>query len=182
MLPPTVSVRTDRANGLAPMDTNELHGRCAGRFAPVPRRCIPPAMWCTIRGGPLGASAQGVPKHGTCRPYRPVIMADRRKRRLLAPLGLGFEFAAVLGTLTVVGLWVDRHYGTAPWGSLVGVGLGLAGGLFGFLKGAKRAWQTSAAPPAELRQPDDSSEKRSGSQQPQAGDPDDAAANGGSRS
>lgn len=82
-------------------------------------------------------------------------MADRRNRQLLAPVGLGFELAAIVVTLTVIGLWVDRHYGTAPWGSLVGAGLGLAGGLYNFLLGAKRALRDSAASRTGQRQADD---------------------------
>lgn len=70
---------------------------------------------------------------------------------MLAPLGLGLEFAAVLVVCSVVGLWVDRHYGTAPWGSLIGVGVGLAGGLYSFLKGAKRAWRSSTTSPSQNR-------------------------------
>jgi F0F1-type ATP synthase assembly protein I len=32
------------------------------------------------------------------------------------------------------GYYVDKHWGSSPWGLLLGAALGLAAGLYGFLK------------------------------------------------
>jgi F0F1-type ATP synthase assembly protein I len=64
-------------------------------------------------------------------------------RRTLGPglkyLGLGTEFAAAVAGLTLVGYWVDRHFGTRPWGLLIGAGLGLVGGMYNMLRDALSA-------------------------------------------
>lgn len=49
-------------------------------------------------------------------------------------LGMGFEFAAAVAGFTLVGVWVDRHYGHAPWGVIVGVALGLIGGMYNLIR------------------------------------------------
>ena len=51
----------------------------------------------------------------------------------------GFELAAAIGGFTLVGYWVDRHYGTAPRGVLVGALLGLVGGLYNQIKASLTA-------------------------------------------
>jgi F0F1-type ATP synthase assembly protein I len=52
-------------------------------------------------------------------------------RRLLP---LGFElFGAVLG-FSLLGFWIDRHYGTRPWGLLTCAVLGLVGGLYNLIR------------------------------------------------
>jgi|GEM_PF-1199931 len=91
-------------------------------------------------------------------------MADRRNSRSLAPIGLGVEFAALLVAATVLGLWVDRHYDTAPWGSVLGALAGLAGGLYHFLRSAQRAWRRSSESSEAV--PDG---EREGSCEPDAG-------------
>lgn len=52
--------------------------------------------------------------------------------------GLGFQFAAgiVLGVL--VGQWIDRHYGTNPWGVLVGAFLGFGAGFYSIFRSVKK--------------------------------------------
>lgn len=48
--------------------------------------------------------------------------------------GLGFELlAAVLG-FTLLGLWIDRHYGTHPRGVLICAVLGIVGGLYNLIR------------------------------------------------
>ena len=49
-------------------------------------------------------------------------------------LGMGFEFAAAVAGFTLVGVWVDRHFGHAPWGVIVGVALGLIGGMYNLIR------------------------------------------------
>jgi ATP synthase protein I len=51
-------------------------------------------------------------------------------------LGLGLEFAAAVAGMTLVGYWIDRHYGTGPWGLLIGAGLGLVGGMYNMIREA----------------------------------------------
>jgi F0F1-type ATP synthase assembly protein I len=51
-------------------------------------------------------------------------------------LGLGLELAAAVAGLTLAGVWFDRHFDTAPWGSLVGAGLGLVGGTYNMIREA----------------------------------------------
>jgi F0F1-type ATP synthase assembly protein I len=48
--------------------------------------------------------------------------------------GIGFELAAAIGGFTLVGYWWDRHFGTAPWGVLVGALLGLVGGMYNLIR------------------------------------------------
>jgi F0F1-type ATP synthase assembly protein I len=53
--------------------------------------------------------------------------------------GLGVELlGAVLG-FTLLGLWIDRHYGTGPWGLLVCLVLGLVGGFYNLIRTSFRA-------------------------------------------
>lgn len=53
-------------------------------------------------------------------------------------LGLGLEMAVGVGLGYVVGSWLDKKYGWAPWGVLVGSMLGLAGGMYLLIKQALR--------------------------------------------
>jgi len=49
-------------------------------------------------------------------------------------LALGTEFAAAVVGLTLVGYWVDRHFGTAPWSTVTGAMIGLVGGMYNLLR------------------------------------------------
>ena len=46
-------------------------------------------------------------------------------------------FGAVLG-FTLVGIWIDRHFGTRPWGVVICVILGLIGGLYNLIRQSLR--------------------------------------------
>ncbi len=48
--------------------------------------------------------------------------------------GIGFELVAAVVGFTLVGLWVDRHYDTGPWGVLIGLALGLVGGMYNLIR------------------------------------------------
>ena len=48
--------------------------------------------------------------------------------------GAGLELAGATAGLALVGYWIDGKYGTAPWGILVGVFIGLGGGLYNLIK------------------------------------------------
>jgi F0F1-type ATP synthase assembly protein I len=51
----------------------------------------------------------------------------------------GFEIAAGVGLGTVVGLWCDRKFGSSPWGLIIGLVLGCAGGMYLLIKETIRA-------------------------------------------
>lgn len=53
--------------------------------------------------------------------------------------GMGFEFAAAIVGFVLVGYWVDRHYGSAPKGVLIGAALGIIGGGYNMLRTALQA-------------------------------------------
>ena len=59
--------------------------------------------------------------------------------------GIGLELAGAVAGFTLVGYWVDRHYGTNPWGTLGGVALGLIGGLYNLVKESLAAMRESQA-------------------------------------
>lgn len=51
---------------------------------------------------------------------------------------LGLEIAAGVGLGIVIGSWIDRKRHTAPYGILIGAGLGFAAGLYLLIKEANR--------------------------------------------
>lgn len=59
--------------------------------------------------------------------------------------GLGVELAAAVGGLSLLGYWLDRRYGTSPWGLLICFAIGLVGGMYNFIRAAYRAFRESAA-------------------------------------
>ncbi len=59
---------------------------------------------------------------------------SRRSPGWIRYSGVGLELAGATGGLALVGYWVDRQYGTAPWGILIGVGIGLGGGLYNLVR------------------------------------------------
>lgn len=58
---------------------------------------------------------------------------------------LGIELAAAVALPTLLGIWADRHWGSQPWGFLVGFCLGLAGGLYHFIRSSMAAMREAAA-------------------------------------
>jgi F0F1-type ATP synthase assembly protein I len=54
-------------------------------------------------------------------------------------LGIGLEIAIGVILGLVVGRYLDRHFGWEPWGTLVCVMLGLAGGMYLLIKEGIRA-------------------------------------------
>jgi|GEM_PF-1785187 len=51
---------------------------------------------------------------------------------------LGFELVCAVAGFVLVGIWIDRHYSSGPWGTLVCLGLGLIGGFYNLIRGASR--------------------------------------------
>lgn len=71
--------------------------------------------------------------------------------------GMGFELAASIVGLTLVGLWVDHQFKITPTGVLIGAGIGVVGGLYNFIRTALklgRAAQDLRVPPQD-REDDD---------------------------
>jgi F0F1-type ATP synthase assembly protein I len=53
--------------------------------------------------------------------------------------GVGLELAGATAGLAFVGYWIDGKYGTAPWGILSGVLIGIVGGLYNMVKESLKA-------------------------------------------
>ena len=56
---------------------------------------------------------------------------------------MGAELAGALLGFAVVGVWIDRHYGSHPWGLLVCAISGLIGGLYNFLRSSIKTLEAS---------------------------------------
>lgn len=54
----------------------------------------------------------------------------------LSTVGFSFVLAIVLGV--AAGYYVDNHFGTKPWGFLVGFALGLAAGVLNVVRTSKK--------------------------------------------
>ena len=65
--------------------------------------------------------------------------ADGRFPDWVRHSGVGVELAGAVAGFALVGYWVDRHYGSQPWGIVAGLILGIVGGLYNFVKAALRA-------------------------------------------
>lgn len=48
--------------------------------------------------------------------------------------GIGLEMLVGVGLGLMVGQWLDRRFGFDPWGTTVGVMLGMAGGMYLLIK------------------------------------------------
>jgi ATP synthase protein I len=53
--------------------------------------------------------------------------------------GIGLELAGAVAGFALLGYWIDRHFGSKPWGLLIGLGLGMVGGLYNLVKEALAA-------------------------------------------
>lgn len=69
---------------------------------------------------------------------------SRRRRYDLGLAGLGIELAAAVVGLTLVGLWIDRRFATAPWAVVICASIGFVGGMFNFVRSAQRAARRDA--------------------------------------
>lgn len=66
---------------------------------------------------------------------------ERAARQMWSLAGLGVEFAAAVGGLTVLGWWIDRSFGTSPTWTLVCCGVGFVGGLRNLVVAARRQFR-----------------------------------------
>jgi F0F1-type ATP synthase assembly protein I len=61
-------------------------------------------------------------------------MTDRRYPGWVRYSGVGLELAGATAGLALVGYWIDGRFGTRPWGTLIGVVIGIVGGLYNLIK------------------------------------------------
>jgi F0F1-type ATP synthase assembly protein I len=50
--------------------------------------------------------------------------------------GMGTEFAGALCGLTLLGYWIDRHFGSGRKATLICASIGLVGGMYNFIRQA----------------------------------------------
>jgi F0F1-type ATP synthase assembly protein I len=67
------------------------------------------------------------------------MSADRRFPSWVRYSGVGLELAGATAGLAFVGYWIDRRFGTQPWGILGGVAIGLVGGLYNLVRESLQA-------------------------------------------
>jgi F0F1-type ATP synthase assembly protein I len=46
----------------------------------------------------------------------------------------GFEFVAAVAGFSLIGYWIDSHYGSQPWGLIVGAALGVVGAMYNLIR------------------------------------------------
>jgi ATP synthase protein I len=68
----------------------------------------------------------------------------RQVRSSMRLASLGVELAAGLGAAVLLGYWIDRRFGTSPWGLLICAVIGIVGGLYNVIR---QAVQESKSPP-----------------------------------
>ena len=66
---------------------------------------------------------------------------------------VGFELVGAVLGFALLGVWIDRRYGSQPWGLLIGVVLGMVGGFYNLIRqallAAREAQVDDAADAAE---------------------------------
>ena len=72
-------------------------------------------------------------------------MADRRFPEWVRYSGIGLELAGATAGLALVGYWVDGKFGTTPWGTLIGVVIGIVGGLYNLVRESLQAVRDAKA-------------------------------------
>lgn len=64
----------------------------------------------------------------------------------------GFELAAAVGGLMLVGRWIGGHYGNARLGIVIGAVLGIVGGMYNLVRASlaeQARWRTKRDKPKE---------------------------------
>ena len=75
--------------------------------------------------------------------------ADLKRRRsdasatqqMFALSGIGFEFIAEVGAMTILGWWLDKKFESSPWCTIAGVAIGFTFGIYRLVKFAKKNMQ-----------------------------------------
>jgi F0F1-type ATP synthase assembly protein I len=72
-------------------------------------------------------------------------MTSRRYPGWVRHSGVGLELAGATAGLALIGYWVDGRFGTRPWGTVVGVVIGLVGGLYNLVRESLEAVREAKA-------------------------------------
>jgi ATP synthase protein I len=72
-------------------------------------------------------------------------MTSRRFPGWVRYSGVGLEMAGATAGLALIGYWIDGRFGTRPWGTLVGVVIGLVGGLYNLVRQSLEAVREAKA-------------------------------------
>lgn len=67
-----------------------------------------------------------------------------RRKPQLRLAGLGIELAGAILGFTLLGLWIDHHFDSRPWGLLVCVVMGFVGGFYNLIRSSLRAMESSS--------------------------------------
>lgn len=78
----------------------------------------------------------------------------KRRRYDLGLAGLGIELAASVIGFTLLGLWIDRRFETAPWAVVICASIGFVGGMYNFIRSAQKAARRAQRAAAERRHAD----------------------------
>ena len=69
---------------------------------------------------------------------------QQRKSNAARYYGIGMEFAAAVVGFTLLGYWIDRHFGTEPWALIICIALGLVGGTYNLIRASLSAAREDA--------------------------------------
>ena len=87
-------------------------------------------------------------------------MTSRRFPGWVRHSGVGLELAGATAGLALIGYWVDGRFGTRPWGTVIGVVVGLVGGLYNLVRESLNAVREAKAEDDESARDDDASKQR----------------------
>ena len=74
-----------------------------------------------------------------------MMAAGRRFPGWVRYSGIGVELAGATAGLALLGYWIDRRFGTAPWGIVGGVVIGIVGGMYNLVRESLEAVREAAA-------------------------------------
>jgi ATP synthase protein I len=60
-------------------------------------------------------------------------------QRTLSLAGTGMELLGSVLVFLLVGYWIDRHFGTEPWGIVICSAIGIVGGLYNLIRKEMKA-------------------------------------------
>lgn len=88
------------------------------------------------------------------------MATERRFPGWIRHSGVGLELAGATAGLALLGYWIDGRFGTAPWGILGGVVIGIVGGLYNLVRESLAAVREARA--EDDRAADDAPKERGG--------------------